>query len=123
MANIQSYRDLLVWQKSMALVTEVYAMTGKYPVSERYGLMSQTQRSAVSVPSNIAEGYGRNSTSDYIRFLRIASGSLYELQTQLEIAMNLSFVSREDFMRMNGVSEEIAKMLNGLIKKIKSSKR
>jgi four helix bundle protein len=114
MSNIQSYRDLLIWQKSM---------TRKYPDSERYGLVSQTQRSAVSVPSNIAEGYGRNSTSDYIRFLRIASGSLYELQTQLEIAKNLNFLPHEDFVDLHSKSEEIAKMLNGLIRKIETSKR
>ena len=123
MAGIQSYRDLLVWQKGMALVTEVYATTQKYPDSERYGLMSQTQRSAVSVPSNIAEGYGRNSTKDYVRFLRISSGSVCELQTQLEIAMNLSFIPQKDYVRLGRISVEIAKMLSALIRKIELSKR
>ena len=123
MTEIQSYRDLLVWQKSMALVTAIYAVTEKYPSSEQYGLTNQTRRSAVSVPSNIAEGYGRNSTSDYIRFLRIAGGSLYELQTQLEIARNLKFISPDDFTRLFDKSEEIAKMLIVLIKKIEFSKK
>ena len=123
MTEIQSYRDLLVWQKSMALVTAIYAVTEKYPSSEQYGLTNQTRRSAVSVPSNIAEGYGRNSTSDYIRFLRIAGGSLYELQSQLEIARNLKFISPDDFTRLFDKSEEIAKMLIVLIKKIEFSKK
>ena len=123
MADIQSYRDLFVWQKGMVLVTEIYTVTEKYPSSEQYDLTNQTRRSAVSVPSNIAEGYGRNSTSDYIRFLRIAGGSLYELQTQLEIAMNLRFISPDGFARLYDKSEEIAKMLNVLIKKIELSKK
>jgi len=76
---MKTYRDLLVWQKAMTLVTEVYRKTKTFPREEVYGLTSQVRRSAVSIPSNIAEGYGRNSTSDYIRFLQIASGSLYEL--------------------------------------------
>ena len=123
MGQIQSYRDLLVWQKGMALVTEVYALTRKYPASEQYGLVSQTRRSAVSIPSNIAEGYGRNSTSDYTRFLRIAGGSLYELQTQVEIAVNLNYISRKDFEAVDEASNEISKMLLGLIRKIESSER
>lgn len=123
MTNIQSYRDLLVWQKSMVLVTEVYSISRKYTDSERYGLISQTQRSAVSIPSNIAEGYGRNSTNDYVRFLRIASGSVYELQTQLEIAVNLSYIEHEAFVGINNISTQIAKMLSALIKKIELSRR
>ena len=123
MTGIHSYRDLLVWQKGMSLVTKVYAATKKYPDSERYGLTSQTQRSAVSIPSNIAEGYGRNSTSDYIRFLRIASGSVYELQTQLEIAVNLRYISHEVFVGLHDASMEIGKMLSALINKVELSKR
>ena len=84
--GIKSYRDLFVWQKAMELVTAVYAIPKVFPKEEQYGLTAQIRRSAVSVPSNIAEGYGRNSTLDYTRFLQIARGSLYELQTQLEIA-------------------------------------
>ena len=76
----------------MVLVTEIYSITGIFPVSEIYGLTSQLRRSAVSIPSNIAEGYGRNSTNDYKRFLQIAVGSLYELQTQVEIACNLKYI-------------------------------
>jgi len=87
--EIKSYRDLVVWQKSMELVTTVYAITKKFPKEEQYGLTAQIRRSAISVQSNIAEGYGRKSILDYIQFLQIACGSLYELQTQLDISANL----------------------------------
>ena len=88
---MKNYRDLIVWQKAMELVTKIYHHTKSFPGEERYGLTLQLRRSSVSLPSNMAEGYGRNSTQDYIRFLRIANGSLFELQTQLEIAFNLGF--------------------------------
>ena len=90
--SIKSYKDLFIWQKSMVLVTGIYTITKTFPASEIYGLTSQLRRSAVSIPSNIAEGYGRNSTNDYKRFLQIAVGSLYELQTQVEIACNLKYI-------------------------------
>ena len=82
MAEIRTYRDLIVWQKSMALVTDVYRVTRVFPKNEQYGLTSQLRRCAVSIPSNIAEGYGRRASNDYLRFLSIANGSLFELQTQ-----------------------------------------
>jgi four helix bundle protein len=85
---IKTFRDLIVWQKSMVVVTDVYRITGRFPREEMFGLTSQMRRCAVSIPSNIAEGYGRQATGDYICFLQIALGSLYELQTQLEIAHN-----------------------------------
>jgi four helix bundle protein len=88
---MKTYRDLQVWQKAMQLVTEIYGNTRSFPAEELYGLTSQIRRCAVSIPAKLAEGYGRNSTQDYVRFLRIASGSLYELQTLLEIACNLTF--------------------------------
>ena len=78
---MKSYRDLIVWQKSMVLVTMIYKLTIKLPDDEKFGLISQIKRSAISVPSNIAEGYGRNYRKDYSRFLQIARGSLYESQT------------------------------------------
>ncbi len=80
-SQIRSYRDLRVWQAAMELVTEVYQISKAFPRDELYALTSQLRRCAVSIPSNVAEGYGRNSTSDYVRFLRMAMGSLYELQT------------------------------------------
>jgi four helix bundle protein len=115
---IKSYKDLIVWQKSITLVTEIYIVTKTFPKAEIYGLISQMQRSAVSIPSNIAEGYGRHATKDYIRFLRIALGSLYELQTQLEICKNLNYISSQNYENILNMSNEIGKMLNSLITKL-----
>jgi four helix bundle protein len=117
--KITTYRDLICWQKSMLLVTEVYRQTGKFPRDEIYGLTGQIRRCAVSIPSNIAEGYGRNSTNDYIRFLQIASGSINELETQLEIACNLTYLDRESFEVLYDNTREIERMLSTLIKKIR----
>ncbi len=102
----------------MVLVTEIYSITGTFPVSEIYGLTSQLRRSAVSIPSNIAEGYGRNSTNDYKRFLQIAVGSLYELQTQIEIAFNLKYIEEQKHKEITDLSIEIDKMLYSIIKKL-----
>ena len=115
---MKNYRDLIVWQKAMELVTEIYQHTKSFPEEERYGLTSQLRRSSVSLPSNMAEGYGRNSTQDYIRFLRIANGSLFELQTQLEIALNLGILAEDSFSLLFESSREIERMLSSLIKKI-----
>ena len=117
---VKTYRDLLVWQKGMTLVIEVYKLTNLFPREELYGLTSQIRRSAVSLPSNIAEGHGRNTTQDYIRFLYIANGSLYELQTQVEIALNLEYVSQADFEHIYEQSREIERMLSRLIQKLES---
>jgi four helix bundle protein len=116
---VKTYRDLLVWQKAMIFVTDIYQTTRAFPREELYGLTSQMRRCAVSIPSNIAEGYGRNSTSDYIRFLQIASGSLYELQTQLEISANLEYLDKNDRERLDSLSREIERMLSSLIHKIR----
>ena len=99
----------------MAMVTDFYRVTRDFPKDELYGLTSQIRRSAVSIPSNIAEGYGRNSPKDYIRFLQIANGSLFELQTQLEIGFNLGFVSNHDFEKLSENTREIERMLSSLI--------
>ena len=119
---MKTYRDLIVWQKSMILVNEIYEATKKYPSEEKFGLQLQVRKSAVSVPSNIAEGYGRQSTNDYIRFLQIALGSLFELQTQAEISLNLKFISKESYKEIDELSREIERMLSSLIRKIKSTK-
>lgn len=113
-----SYRDLIVWQKSMSLVTLVYKMTMQFPTDEKFGLISQIRRSAISIPSNIAEGYGRNYRKDYSRFLQIARGSLFENQTQLEIAVNLEYIKVENLEEIKELSIEVEKMLNSLIKKL-----
>ncbi len=112
----------MVWNKSMKLVTDVYLITKSLPKEELYGLTSQIRKSSVSVPSNIAEGYGRNSTNDYIRFLQIASGSLYELQTQLEICLNLEYLQKSTFESVYEKSREIERMLSSLIRSVGKKK-
>lgn len=115
---MKSYRDLIVWQKSMNLVTLVYSLIAEFPENEKFGLTSQIKRSAISIPSNIAEGYGRNYRKDYSRFLQIARGSLFECQTQIEIAVNLNFISSDNCKEINELSIEVEKMLNSLINKL-----
>ncbi|PWK28856.1 four helix bundle protein [Arcicella aurantiaca] len=122
MHPIRTHRDLLVWQKSMVLVTEIYLKSRSFPVQEQYGLTSQIRRAAISIPSNIAEGFGRQSTGDYLRFLNIAVGSLFELQTQIEIALNLEFIGQADFEIIFEKSREIDRMLSSLIQKLKIRK-
>lgn len=119
MASINSYRDLLIWQKSFFLVTEIYKITSSFPKEELYGLTSQIRRASVSIPSNIAEGFGRNSTGDYKRFLQISLGSLYELQTQVEICSRLNYLSNEHYTDIQQKAFELGKMINSMISKIK----
>jgi four helix bundle protein len=121
--DMTTYRELIVWQKSMLLVLSIYNETKSFPKEEVYALTSQIRRSAVSLPSNIAEGYGRNHSGDYVRFLQIASGSLYEFQTQLEISFQLGYISKEKFDEINSLSVEIEKMLSSLISKVKDGKK
>lgn len=116
---IKTFRDLLVWQKSMALVTEVYRASASFPSDERFGLTSQLRRCAVSIPSNIAEGFGRDTTNDYLRFLGIAKGSLYEAQTQIEIGRNLQFIEESRFSILLEQAREIERMLTSMIRKLK----
>jgi four helix bundle protein len=119
---MKTYRDLIVWQKAMQMVTYIYQLTGDFPKNELYGLTSQIRRCAISIPSNIAEGYGRNSTDDYLRFLNISRASLYELQTQLEISFNLNFLVKADFEKIYEATREIERMLSSLIIKINRTK-
>jgi len=91
---MKTYRDLIVWEKAMILVTMIYQKANSLPAEKRYGLIAQLKRSVLSIPSNIAEGYGRSYPKDYLRFLQIARGSLFESQTQLEIAINLSILTK-----------------------------
>jgi four helix bundle protein len=118
MSQINSFRDLLVLQKGMTLVTDVYKVMQQFPSSEIYGLISQIRRAAVSIPSNIAEGYGRNSTGDYKRFLQIASGSLFELQTQLEVVFNINYLANNVHKQLFERTAELDRMMYALIKKI-----
>jgi len=118
---MKTYRELLVWQKSIAFVTQIYKSVKGFPTEELYGLTSQIKRCAISIPSNIAEGYGRKSKKDYIRFLQIAMGSVFEIQTQLEISKNLDFLSESRFSELYESSREIERMLSSLISKLNSS--
>ncbi len=116
---IKTFRDLIVWQKSISFVTEIYKMTNAFPKEEQFSLTNQLRRAAISIPSNIAEGFGRHTRKEYIRFLQIAIGSTFELQTQIEIAKNLNFISQENFSRVFELSREIERMLSSLITKLK----
>lgn len=118
--QIHSYKDLIVWQKSMELVVEIYKITESYPKSELYGLTSQTRRSAVSIPSNIAEGRRRGSKKDYRQFLIIAYGSGAELETQIEIAKRLPSSKNLNYDQADSLLEEVMKMLNKMLSTLKS---
>jgi four helix bundle protein len=116
----QSYRDLLVWQKSMALCLKVYKVCESFPKSELYGLSDQMKRAAVSISSNIAEGQGRQHIKEFLHFIFIANGSLAELDTQRIIAENLHFIRPEDSMSLDGYITEIRKMIYALTIKLKA---
>lgn len=117
--SITSYKDLLIWQKGIELAIDVYTLTKEFPETEKYGLSSQIQRSASSVPANIAEGYGRQSTKSYSQFIKISRGSLFELETFLILAERLSYITKTDLYNKitNQISEE-GKMLNAFLKKL-----
>ena len=116
--EVRHYRDLLVWQKAIIWVEAIYACTRDWPSDERFGLISQVRRAAVSVPSNIAEGCARRSTGEFIRFLSIARGSLAEVETQLIIAQKLSYLDRDLLNSRLESADEISRMLAGLITKL-----
>ncbi len=110
-----SFRDLRVWQEAMKLTTEIYRDTAKFPRHEVYGLSQQMRRAAVSVPSNIAEGKGHRSDREFSHFLLHARGSLLELQTQLLIAEELQYSTKEDAQRLLAMAESVGRALSGLI--------
>ncbi len=112
---IQDYKDLDVWKRSVALTTELYKLTSRFPAAERYGLASQIRRATTPVPANIAERWGRGSTGEFIQFLTVARGSLMELETHLIVACNLHFLNTEDFGAISRPVQDIGKMLNRLI--------
>jgi four helix bundle protein len=117
-AGIKSYRDLQVWQKGVQLTSLVYQTSRVLPKDEQFGLISQMRRASVSVPSNIAEGYGRRSRADYVRFLNMAMGSLYELQTQAEIASNLGFLEDAESQPLAADARKLERMLSAMIRKL-----
>lgn len=117
MGKVSSYRELIVWQKAIVLVKQVYEVTHSFPDEEKFGLISQIRRSAISIPSNIAEGWGRSSSKSFSQFLFIARGSLFELETQLYIAKELGFIT--DLSSIESLLSEIGKMLNAILSKFK----
>ena len=114
----KSYKDLLVWQRGMALAKLVYRLMVLFPREEKFGLTSQIRRAAVSVPSNIAEGQARQSTREFLQFLSHAEGSLAELETQTLLSVELGFVYREDVVEILGKIDELQKMIVGLKRKL-----
>ncbi|MFY0483099.1 four helix bundle protein [Flavobacterium sp. PLA-1-15] len=116
--SVQTYKDLLIWQKGIAIVKLVYNNLEGFPKDEIFGLQNQIKRASVSIPSNIAEGWGRDSTQSYIQFLRISRGSLFELETQIIIAKELNFISDSRFNEIIELITEESKMLNAFIKSL-----
>lgn len=114
---MSSYKELIVWQKSIQLVTDIYKLTKTFPKEEIYGLASQMQRAVVSIPSNIAEGNDRNSSKEFSQFLRIARGSLAELETQIIISEKLEYTNKYQITPILNSCYEIGRMINGLLTK------
>ncbi len=114
-----SYRDLMVWQRSMDLVEGVYTTTRTWPKEELYGLTAQVRRAAVSVPSNIAEGQGRSSTKEFLHHLSISRGSLLEVETQLIVAQRLGYLSLQTAERLLDYSAEVSRLLSGLMRSLR----
>jgi four helix bundle protein len=119
MPEVRGYQDLEVWQRSMALVVRCYQLANRLPQSEAFGLSLQIRRSAVSVPSNIAEGHGRSGTGEFLHHLSIAHGSLMELETQLEISQRLNYMSKAEAEEPLRDAAEIGRMLHGLIRALR----
>ena len=117
--NSASYRDLIVWQKAMDLSELVYEATANMPTEEKYGLISQMRRSSVSLPSNIAEGHGRNTDNNFLNFLGVAQGSLKELETQLILCGRLGFIEPGTLGELMSRSEELGRMIYGLMNSVR----
>lgn len=116
--KVRGYRDLLVWQKGIALVKSIYQITQTFPGDERFGLVAQMRRAAVSIPSNIAEGQARHTTGEFIHFVSNSEGSLAELETQLVIAVELQYCEQSNAQTAFDSISELRKMLNGLRRKL-----
>ena len=119
MAKISSFRELMVWQKSMAVASMAYAFTRGWPAEHRFGIASQIQRSAVSVPSNIAEGYERRSRAEYLRFLAISAGSLAELETQIRLATRVGLGNATSEALIARI-HEVGRMIRGIERSLKA---
>lgn len=112
---MRNFRELEIWKQAIALVMDIYSETNKFPTKERFGLVSQMTKCAVSIPSNIAEGCSRSSQKDFARFLRISLGSAFELETQLEIAMQLNYVSAESYFNIKANLDILQKRIQSLL--------
>jgi len=119
---LKNYKELVVWQKSYRLCLGIYKITKKYPQGERYGLISKMRRAALSIVSNIAEGYGRKTTKEYIRFLYIAYGSTCELETQLLLSGDLGYLSKESLSEFQAKIGEVERMLKALIRSLENKR-
>jgi four helix bundle protein len=119
---VQDYRDLIVWQKAMDLVEIVYKLTRVFPREEQYALTGQIRKAAISIPSNIAEGQGRRTTAEFLRFLSIANGSLREVETQVLIAERLGYASEEAAREAVDATTEVARLLTGLVHALEERK-
>ena len=117
--KVKSYEELVVWQKAMLLARKVYVLQRQLPKSETYGLGDQIRRAVVSIPSNIAEGFGRESKSEFKHFLSIARGSLYEVKTQLQLAESLAYLQID--LEMLSLMDEVGKLLNGLSRSLNTN--
>lgn len=117
---VSNYRNLVAWQRAMELATATYRLTERLPEAERFGLVSQIRRAAVSVPSNIAEGHGRGTPKALVSFLRIANGSVKELETQLLLSERLGYLDRKDIEPALGLADEVGRLLTGLRRSLKT---
>ncbi len=120
--SFRSHKDLDVWKKSVCLVVDLYNLTKRFPPDERFGLTAQIRRASTSVPANIAEGWGRGSTKEYIQFLKIARGSLTELDTHLIVSGELGYVEKADSTRLEAAISDVGKMLNRLNKALEAKR-
>jgi len=120
-STLQSYRDLLVWQKGIDLVVVSYRATEAFPKSETYGLISQIRRAATSIPANIAKGYGRGTRKEYVQFLMFTQGSLKELETHFIVSEKLTYITAAQCERVLKQTDELGRMLGSLIRKLKTS--
>jgi four helix bundle protein len=118
--RVNSYRDLIVWQRGMDIAASVYQMTESYPKDQLYGLRNQMQRAAVSIPSNIAEGHERDSTKEYLHFISISLGSLAELETQILLSERLNYLKPEDAKQLLALADEIGRMLRAIQRRLKA---
>lgn len=121
MTKIISYKELTVWQKSYELTLKIYLITEKFPKKEDFSLTSQMRRCSLSIPSNITEGYRRNHRKEFIQFLQIAYGSASELEVQLLLTKDISYMTKEEYETCNSLLVEVLKMLNVLLTKLKQS--